>query len=174
MPGTPRSRECVTLFKGDAYFCEVSNSLVASGWHGGQGVKWHNDPQDGFFVTASDGYYAGFMLNGSDESGDDHTAQTRNQMYYKFGTLCAGGWVIMTTSFETYTWNSRHGIGPANVPIVYSESDRLVFSNRGYWTNEDEWILSGDVRAPNNYYIGFVIQVPSVTNNQFMTIQTSI
>lgn len=174
MPDTPRSRECVVLFKGDAYFCEVSDSLVASGWHGGQGVQWYADSKDGFFVTASDGYYAGFMLWGSDESGDDHTAMTRNQLYYKFGTLCAGGWVIMTTSFEKYTWDSRNGIGPPNVPIVYAESDRLVFSNRGFWTKEDEWTKSGDPRAPNNYYIGFVMQAPTAANNYFMTIQTSI
>jgi hypothetical protein len=172
MPETPRNRECVTLFRGDAYFCEVSDALAASGWHGGQGVQWSADPADGFFVTNSDGYYAGFMLWGSDESGDDHTAMTRNQIYYKFGTLCAGGWLIMTTSVERYTWASRQ-IGPL-VEITYAESDRLVFSLRGYWTKEDEFTLSGDPRAPNNYYIGFVVQVPSESNGHYMTIQTSI
>ena len=174
MSDTPRFRECVVLYKGDAYFCEISDALALSGWHGGQGVQWSSNPKDGFFVTNSDGYYAGFMLNGSNESGDQYTGLTQNQPHYKIGTLCAGGWLIMTTSFETYTWNSRHGIGPANVPIVYNESDRLVFSNRGYWTNEDEWALSGDPRAPNNYFIGFIIQVPSAATDYFMTIQTSI
>lgn len=172
MPDTPRSRECVVLLKGDAYFCEVSDSLVASGWHGGQGVQWYNDPKDGFFVTASDGYYAGFMMWGSDESGDDHTAMTRNQLYYKFGTLCAGGWVIMTTSFEVFTYASRQA-GPL-VRIAYQESDRLVFSLRGYWTSQDEWSLSGDPRAPNSYFIGFVMQAPTAANDYFMTIQVSI
>jgi len=174
MSDTPRFRDVVVLFKGDAYFCEISDSLAEEGWPGGQGVKWYDDPKDGFFVTRSDGYYAGFLLNGSNESGDMFTGVTENQPYYKFATLCAGGWLIMTTSFEQYTWNSRHGIGPPNVPIVYQESDRLVFSNRGLWTTEDEWSLSGDPRAPNSYFIGFVIQVPSVDNNYYMTIQTSI
>jgi hypothetical protein len=78
----------------------------------------------------------------------------------------------MTTSFETYTWASRQA-GPL-VAITYAESDRLVFSNRGYWTSEDEWTLSGDPRAPNSYYIGFVAQIPTAANDYFMTIQTSI
>lgn len=172
MPDTPRFRECVVLFKGDAYPCEVSDSLAAEGWQGGQGVQWFSDPNDGFFVTKSDGYYAGFMLNGSDEPGDMFTGLTMNQPYYKIATLCAGGWLIMTTSFERYTWASRQA-GPL-VEIVYHETDRLVFSLRGRWTSEDEWTASGDPRAPNSYYIGFVCQIPTVANGYFMTIQTSI
>ena len=113
------------------------------------------------------------MLNGSDEPGDMLTGLTMNQPYYKIATLCAGGWLIMTTSFERYTWASRHGPGPL-VEIVYHESDRLVFSMRGYWTNSDEWTESGDPRAPNSYYIGFVVQVPTAANGWYMTIQTSI
>ena len=79
----------------------------------------------------------------------------------------------MTTSFERYTWASRNMGGPL-VEIPYQESDRLVFSNRGFWTREDEWTLSGDPRAPNAYFIGFVVQPPSASNDYFMTIQTSI
>lgn len=172
MPETPRFRDCVVLFKGDAYPCEVDSELALNGWPGGQAVQWTPDPGDRFMVTRSDGLYAGFLLKGSNESGDRFTAITQNQPIYRVATLCAGGWLIMTTAFERYTWASRQ-LGPL-VEIVYQESDRLVFSNRGWWTNEDEWVLSGDPRAPNSYFIGFVVQVPSDANNHFMTIQTSI
>lgn len=160
------------LFRGDAYFCEISDALATTGWKGGQGVQWSANDKDGFFVTNSDGYYAGFMLFGSDEDSDQHTGLTRNQVYYKIGTLCAGGWLIATTSFERYTYESRQA-GPL-VEIVYHESDRLVFSLRGYWTPQDEWTLSGDPRAPNNYYIGFCAQEPNELNGWFLSIQTSI
>lgn len=169
----PRNRDCVVLFKGDAYPCEVSDSLASTGWAGGQGVQWVDDPRDGFVVNASDGLYAGFLLKGSAEKADFGTSMDRNQQIYHFATLCAGGWLIMTSSFERFTWASRQA-GPL-VPITYRESDRLVFSNRGFWTNEDEWTLSGDPRAPNGYFIGFVAQAPVLVKDEyFMTIQVSI
>jgi hypothetical protein len=97
-----------------------------------------------------------------------------SQQVYQIATLCAGGWVIITVAFEKYTWASRQ-MGPL-VPLVYAESDRLVFSNRGWWTKEDEWTLSGDPRAPNDYYIGYVVQPPGVGGNDedYITIQVSI
>jgi len=172
MPEASRNRECVVLFKGDAYPVEIDNTLAATGWPGGQGVLWASNLKDGFFVRQSDGLYSGFLLDGSNESGDQLTGLTRSQPIYKIGTLCAGGWLIMTSTFERYTYASR--LVPPLVPITYRESDRLVFSNRGWWTNEDEWTLSGDPRAPNTYYIGFVCQVPTAANGYFMTLQTSI
>jgi len=60
------------------------------------------------------------------------------------------------------------------VAIVYTASDRLVFSLRGYWTKEDEWTLSGDPRAPNNYFIGFVTQAPNTVTQGYLGVQTSI
>jgi hypothetical protein len=97
---------------------------------------------------------------------------TRNQPAYQFATVGAGGWIIMTTSYEKYTWNSRQS-GPL-VPLTYTASDRLVFSLRGYWTIEDEWTLSNDLRKPNNYYIGFVMQAPTSSTEGYLTIQVSI
>jgi hypothetical protein len=173
MPETFRTRDCVVLYKGDAYPTEVDEELATQGWVGGQGVQWTTTAGDRFVVTRSDGLYAGFLLKGSNEVGDKFTAITQNQSYYRVATLCAGGWLIMTTAFERYTWASRTGGGPL-VEIVYQPSDRLVFSNRGLWTVEDEFTLSGDPRAPNDYYIGFVVQAPTVDNDYFMTIQTSI
>jgi hypothetical protein len=167
-----RTRDCVILLKGDAYPVTVSPAMATGGWKGGQGVQWVASSKDEFLVTYSDGLYAGFLLWGSDEPSDQFTAITRNQPAYQFTTIGAGGWLIMTTAFEQYTYASRQS-GPL-VPITYSASDRLVFSLRGYWTNEDEWTLAGDPRAPNTYFIGFVIQPPTSNTSQFLTVQVSI
>lgn len=167
-----RTRDCVILYKGDAYPVTVDNTMVRGGWSGGQGVQWAGSNKDEFLVTYSDGYYAGFLLWGSDESSDRFTAMTRNQPAYQFATVGAGGWIIMTTSYEKYTWSSRQS-GPL-VPLTYTASDRLVFSLRGYWTIEDEWTLANDPRKPNNYYIGFVMQAPTNSTEGYLTIQVSI
>jgi len=169
----PRSRDCIILVKGDAYPVTVDAAMAVGGWQGGQGVQWVAPTKDEFLVTYSDGFYAGFMLWGSDESADRFTAVTRNQPFYRFGTVGAGGWHITTRSFEQYTYLSRTGGGPL-VSITYNPSDRLVFSLRGYWTKEDEWFLSGDPRGLNNYYIGFVTQVPSTATEFYLGIQVSI
>ena len=168
----PRSRDCLILVKGDAYPVTVSEAMAVGGWQGGQGVQWIAPAKDEFVVTYSDGYYAGFMLFGSDESSDQFTAQTKNQPFYRFGTCGAGGWHISTRSYEKYTYASRQ-LGPL-VPITYNASDRLVFSLRGFFSSEDEWFLSGDPRAPNAYFIGFVSQVPSAANEFYLGIQVSI
>jgi hypothetical protein len=178
MPEQPRSRDCIILVKGDAYPVTVDDALVNQGWAGGQGVKWVAPTLDEFLVTLSDGYYAGFMLWGSNESADEYTAMTRNQPYYKFGTVGAGGWHILTTSFEQYTFLSRQSGGPL-VPLVYHASDRLVFSIRGFWTKEiTEWVDSGIpdlvARGFNTYYIGFVTQAPTSYTNFYMGVQVSI
>lgn len=173
VPEQFRTRDCVILYKGDAYPVTVDDKMSTGGWAGGQGVQWVSSTKDEFLVTYSDGYYAGFLLWGSDEISDRYTAMTKNQPSYQFTTIGAGGWIIMTTSFERYTYASRTGPGPL-VPITYSASDRLVFSLRGFWTTEDEWTLSGDPRAPNNFFIGFVIQAPATVTEQYMAIQVSI
>lgn len=173
MPEIFRTRDVVIFAKGDTFTLDVDNPSALSGWKGGQGFQYTPAVGDNILVTLSDGYYAGFALWGSDESSDEFTALTRNQPTYKFAVLGAGGWIIATTSFEQYTYLSRTGGGPL-VPIVYNASDRLVFSLRGFWTKEDEWTLSGDLRAPNNYFIGFVVQAPTPARNNYMTIQVSI
>jgi hypothetical protein len=173
MPELPRTRDCITLFKGDTYPVAVDDILASSGWRGGQACQWTTSPRDEFIVTASDGLYAGFFLWGSDESSDQFTSMTRSQPIYRYAVIGAGGWTIATLSYEKYTYASRIGGGPL-VPIAYNESDRLLFSLLGLWTTEDEWTLSGDPRAPNSYYIGFVSQAPSPLTSGYMTIQTSI
>ena len=173
MPDLARTRDCVILVKGDAYAVEVDASLAASGWRGGQGIQWVTALKDVPTVKLSDGYYAGFALWGSDESSDQYTSMTRQFPAYRYLVLGAGGWVISTSTYEKYTYASRVGGGPL-VPLVYNASDRLVFSLRGYWTKEDEWTLSGDPRAPNSFYIGFVAQAPSPSTSDYLTVQVSI
>jgi hypothetical protein len=173
MPENPRNRDCIVLYKGDCFTVAVDDALALSGWQGGQAVQWTASIIDMPTVALSDGYYAGFALWGSDEAADQYTAMTGQFPTYKFAVIGSGGWLIMTRSFERYTYASRIGGGPL-VPIVYSASDRLLFSLRGFWTKEDEWTLSLDPRMPNTYYIGYVSQAPTAANNWYMTIQTSI
>ena len=178
MPELARTRDCIVLVKGDAYPVTVSQEMATKGWQGGQAVQWVESDTDEFVVTFSDGFYAGFMLWGSNESSDLYTSSTKNQPYYRFATVGAGGWQISTVSYERYTYASRKSGGPL-VPLEYHASDRLVFSLRGYWTTEvTEWLDSGIpeyiARGLNTYYIGFVSQAPSLVNDFYMGIQVSI
>lgn len=173
MPEYFRNRDVVVLAKGDTVTVNIDSAMAVGGWKGGQGAQWTPPTGDEMLVTYSDGLYAGFLLWGSNEVPDEFTSMTRSQPTYRFAVLGAGGWLIMTKTYEQYTYVSRIGPGPL-VPLTYSASDRLVFSLRGYWTKEDEWTLSGDPRAPNDYYIGFVAQAPTPSRLNYMTIQVSL
>lgn len=167
-----RTRDCVVFYKSDSYTVSLNGPMVTSGWQGGQGVCWVNSPVDDFQMGLSDGEFGGFVLWGSDESSDQFVSFVGNQIEYGFAVLCTGSWLISTSTYERYTYASRQS-GPL-VPLTYTESDRLTFSLRGYWTNEDEWALSGDPRAPNTNYSGVVVQRPSALNNQYLGVHTTI
>lgn len=168
------TRDVVVLFKGDAYTVLVDASMRASGWMGGQGVQWVDSTKDEFLVTYSDGIFGGFMLWGSNEPSDQFIALVDQQPAYGYGTFCAGGWVIQTRAFEQYTYASRI-LGPL-VPITYTVGQRLLFSLRGLFTNEDEWTLSGDPRAPNGYFLASVVDLPRANSRgePYLTLQTGI
>jgi hypothetical protein len=166
-----RSRDCILLFKGDSQTVAMSDAMVAGGWTGGQGVQWVDSPNDVRAVTYSKGLYGGFLVWGSDETGDQFTSMTRNQVVYRAATMFSGGCLISTTSYERYTYASRLG-GPL-VPIVYKANDILYFSLRGLWTNEDELTLSNDPLKPC-FFTGFVAQVPKSANNFWLGVQTSL
>ena len=169
-----RTRDVTVHFKGDAYPVAVHPDMIAQGWRGGQGVQWVDSPLDEFRVNYSDGIYGGFLLWGSDEMADRFLGMSGNQLVYGYAILCAGGWLASFDTYERYTWDSRHGIGPANVPIVYTVGERLVFSNRGWFTNEDEWAKIADPRGNNTYYVAYVVQVPRPENEYRLVLQTSI
>lgn len=168
-----RYRDVVTLVKGQTFPVGLSTRLLQSGWAGGQGVMWIDSPYDIFVVDYSDGTPNGFLLWGSNEPADQFSAYTQNQPTYDFAVLCYGSWLISTSSYEKYTYASRLA-GPPFVPITYNPSDRLLFSLRGLWTKEDEWALSGDPRAPNRFFVGYVTEAPGPNNNQYLTFQTTM
>lgn len=173
MPEIIRTRDCTVHMKGDAYPVSISPAMMAGGWSGGQGVQWADSPRDEFMVTYSDGLYGGFLLWGSDEASDGWVALTGSQPRYGYAILCAGGWLISTSTFEQYTYTSRTMGGPL-VPLVYTSGVRVVFSLRGRFTVEDEWTLSGDPRGANSYFIASVVQPPMAANNNRLVLQTSI
>jgi len=167
-----RGRDCVVFGKGDTHMVAIDSAMLAGGWAGGQGVQWVDSSTDDPTVTYSSGLYGGFMLWGSDESADQFSAYTRNQLVYHTGVMMAGNAVISTSSYEKYTYASRIGPGPL-VPLVYAPKDPLYFSLRGLWTKEDELTLSGSPNAPA-FFTGFVLQLPKPVNQFFLGIQASL
>jgi hypothetical protein len=168
-----RSRDVVTLVKGQTFTVNLGPSILTAGWAGGQGIMWLDSPYDIFIADFSDGTPNGFLLWGSNEKADQFTAYTENQPTYDFGVMCFGTWVITTSTYEKYTYQSRTGGGPL-VPITYNVNDRLLFSLRGLFTNQDEWTLSGDPRAPNRFYVGYVIEPPAAYNTNYLMLQTTM
>jgi len=173
MPEIFRTRDVVVFKKGITFTVPVTARAAMLGWQGGQGFQWVPPVGDQMLADLSDGFYGGMALWGSDEISDKYTSMTQNQPTYKYVTLGVGGWLIATTTFEKYTYLSRIGGGPL-VPIDYHASDRLVFSLDGKLTKEDEFTLSGDPRAPNSYFIGFVSQRPIPERSGYITVQISI
>lgn len=167
-----RTRDCVVFVKGDSYGVSVTDAVASAGWQGGQGFQWADSDQDEFLVEISSGLFGGFSLRGSDESSDQLISFVGSQTRYKYTVFCTGTWLFSTSTYERYTYASRQA-GPL-VPITYVESQDLYFSLRGYWTNEDEWTMSGDPRAPNPFASGVVVHAPSSVNNQYLGIQTTL
>jgi len=164
-----RSRDCVLFLKDDVFIASVDSAMIQGGWPGGQGVQWVNSDADEFVVTYSSGEFGGFLLWGSDESADEYTAMTGQQLKYGYGVVCAGSSIISTSTYERYTYASRIGGGPL-VPLVYSIQEPLYFSLRGLWTKEDELTLSGSPLAPA-LSTGRVLQEPMPVNQYFLGIQ---
>ena len=168
-----RTRDVVILTRGITYTLLADSALVQGGWAGGQGVRWVDSSRDEFLVTYSDGVRgAGFALWGSNEDSDQLTSTTGYQVLYGHLVVCAGSWLLMTRTFERYTLASR--LSPPLVPITYGVGDHLFWSLRGLFTNEDEWTISADPRAPNGNIVGNVVQIPTVAQNNFITVQTTL
>lgn len=131
------SRQCAIFHKGDTMPIRISASLAASGWLGGQFVKWIDDGSGQPVVAMADGRYCGFMPFGSSEPSDQYTAMTNQNPLYKYVVMFFGGNYAATTTNERYTYTSRHGGGPL-VPLVYNSQDFLYVSENGKLTNQDE------------------------------------
>lgn len=171
LTGVVRNKDVVVLYKGDACVAVPSDSLLVSGWKGGQGLMWTEASTDKFVVSISDGRFSSFAYCGSDETGDRFTGLTMNQVYSKHVTVISGSSLISTSTYEKYTWASRQS--GSLVQIVYEPNQQLYFSLRGYWTNEDEATLSGSSHAPNSL-AGFVTTLPKPINNYYLGVQTAI
>jgi len=170
----PRTRDVITLVKGTANTVMVDEVMTGNGWPGGQGVTWVNDPTgDNFRVTYSDGTYGGFLLWGSNEAADQFTGLTDSQTKYGYAVMCTGTWIISTSSYERYTYQSRIGGGPL-VPNTFLVGERLRFSLRGLFTPQDEWTLSSDPRGANGFFVGQIVQTPSSKNNNHLMLQSGI
>lgn len=166
-----RSRDLILFFRGDNYTVTPGPNMIASGWLGGQGIRWVPGVNDERTCEISDGRYGAVALYGSDEVADMHTGLSGTQRTARWITVLTGGNLLSTLTYERYTWASRQA-GPL-VPIIYTINQVLYFSLRGYWTNENEASLSGQAWAPN-FFTGFVAQVPKVSNNYFLGIQTGL
>lgn len=167
-----RSRDCVVFVKGEAHMVALDQTIMDGGWIGGQGVQWVNAMVDDPTVSYSSGLFGGFLLWGSDESADRFTAMTGNQIAYGHAVMMAGRALISTRAYESYTYASRSGPGPL-VPLIYKAHDRVFFSLRGLWTNEDELTLSSNPLAPA-FFTGVVSQVPKAINEFYLGIQTKL
>lgn len=168
---TGRSRDLIIYHKGDTLPVSLNASLLSSGWVGGQGVSWRSGALDRWTVGPSEGQYGGFLLWGSDESADQYTSLTRAQVVYGTAVLGYGGWLISTTTYERYTYASRIGGGPL-VALTYAPNDVLYFSLRGYWTKEQELVLSGS-SVPSNP-CGRVASPPKAANHFWLGVHTAL
>jgi len=163
-----RGRDCIIFGKAEIYTVGVDDAMLAGGWAGGSGVTWIDSPSQIPVVSYSNGLYGGFLIWGSEESADQYTSMTGNQLAYGMGVIGTGNHVISTSSYEKYTLASRLGPGPL-VPLVYTPGNPLYFSKRGLWSLEQE----GTPLGPN-FFTGFVISNPAPINQFFLGIQTSL
>lgn len=167
-----RTRDVVVLISDKSFPVRLTDSVAQAGWAGGQGVSWRPSTSDEFLVGFSDGSPGGFLLWGSNEASDQFISMTQNQPTYQFGLVCVGTWVITTSSFERYTLQSR--LVPPLVENVYVPGTQVRFSLRGLFTSQDEWALSADPRAPNDFFVGMVIQAPNTENSNYLMVQTML
>ena len=166
-----RTRDVVILAPGLRTTLAVTAAVAQTGWAGGTGFMWFDAPDDELMVTFSDGERgAGFALWGSNEDSDVLTSMSDQQAQYRYVVIGSGSFLLSTRTFEHFTYASRLA-GPL-VPITFTPREALYWSLRGWLTNEDEWTLSGDPRAPNTYAVANVVQIPSAVTNNYLTIQT--
>lgn len=167
-----RERELIVLVKGNSNTFRIDDTMAQNGWAPGQAVMWADANEDTFMLTYSDGRYGGFLYEGSNELANQYISSVGSSQKYRYATLCAGTWVISTTTYEKYTYASRIS-GPL-VPLVYSVGERLLFSQRGLFTKEREWQLASNPNINTDLFIATVIQVPSAANKFYLMVQTSI
>ncbi len=180
--GYTTERELSVFHKGDSMPMKIDAAMAAAGWAGGTFVRWVDDGSGEPCVTIADGRYCGFSPWGSNEPADQYTSMTPSQARYKFITLFFGGNFVATTSYERYTYISRHGPGPL-VPLVYAPQDFLYVSENGLPTVEDEsnpavnpggLFPNGDPIVVPFLYFGIVAVAPSALTDDRLYMQTNV
>lgn len=160
------NRDLVILHKGDTITVAIYQGVapggvvnLEDGWSGGQFVRWVDAGTGDLTVTLANGVYCGFMPFGSDELGDKYTTLTDSDQTYEKVVMYFGGNVVYTRTFETETYQSRHGLAPAT-PLVYHANQALYVSENGKATTEDE--SNPAVNPGGNFPDGSPITVPFV------------
>lgn len=180
--GYTAQRELSIFHKGDSMPMKIDAAMAAKGWAGGTFVRWVDDGTGEPCVTIADGRYCGFTPWGSNEPADQYTSVTPSQSRYKYITLLFGGNFVATTTYERYTYVSRHGGGPL-VPLVYTAQQFLYVSENGYLTNQDEsnpavnpggLFPDGTPITVPFLYFGIVSVPPSAATDDRILIQTNV
>ncbi len=177
------NRDYCALHKGDSIPIKISAELAASGWAGGQFVRWIDDGSGEMCCSLADGRYCGFIPFGSDESGDQFTAITTSNTTYRWATLFFGGNVGYTQSYERYTYESRNGAGPL-VALTYNVQQVLYVSENGKVTTENEsdpgvnpglLFPDGQPITPFSFFFFGICMVPphAVKTKGYLGIQTN-
>lgn len=177
------NRDLVLLHKGDTLPVSIDSDMAASGWSGGQFVRWVDAGTGMPTVTVANGTYCGFMMFGSDEEGDQWTSFVASQVTYKSAILTFGGNVFYTRTYEVEGYMYRHGLGPS-APLVYEPNQVLYISENGKITNENESNTAlfpahdfpdGSPIVANSFVFFGVCSVPpdDVLTSGFICVQTN-
>lgn len=179
-----QNRDLVILHKGDTIPVQITDSLAAAGWQGGQFCRWVTDPSGQPTVDIADGRYCAFFPFGSNELGDQLTSMTTQNVTYKYATIFFGGNIFYTSVYEVYGYEARHG-GPL-VPLVYIPNNPLYISENGKITCEDESNMivfggplpnhtfpNGDPITSRFVFFGSCVTPPAASTNQYLAVQTN-
>lgn len=174
------TRDLVLLHKGDSITPTIDADMAAAGWAGGTFVRWIDAGTGELTVTIANGVYCGFAPFGSDESGDGFTAITGQNPRYKYVTMYFGGNVFYTRTYETETYESRHG--GAYAALTYTANQALYISENGKITNQDESDVAvnpghtfpdGTPIVVPFVFFGVVAVVPSAATRNYIAVQTN-
>lgn len=131
------NRDCAVLHKGIMWTPKLSANLIKRGWQGGEMARFVDDGSGEPVIDIGNGIFSGFMPFGSNESGDQWTAMTGQNVRYGYAVMYFGGNIYYTQVYETQTYKSRHGLS-ATTYQTYTPNQPLYCSENGRITGEDE------------------------------------